>query len=252
MAGLVRRAAPPALLLGALMVLWELWAGRSTARNPVLPPPSRVWRAFLDTAPLLPDHLRTTLTETAVGVAAGTFAGVVIAVAVAASPVVRSATQPLLVASQTVPVQVLAPLLVLWFGFGLMPKIVVVALVVFFPVAVATTAGLQHVDPELIELVRSYGAGRRRILTMVAVPSALPGLFAGLRISLTYAVAGAVIAESVGATSGLGLFIARSQRAFRYDQVFVGVAVVAVLSMSLFALVTLLQAVACPWLRSHE
>lgn len=250
MAGFLRRVGPPVLFLGALVGLWQAWAGRTDARNPVVPAPTRVWRAFLDTAPLLGDHLRATLIETAAGVVVGTAAGVAIAVLVTGSGLARRTIQPLLVVSQTVPVQVLGPLLVLWFGFGLAPKIVVVALVVFFPVAVATAGGLQQVDPELIELVRSYGAGRRRVLAMVSVPSALPGLFAGLRISLTYAVAGAVIGESVGATAGLGLFIARSQRAFRYDQVFVGVAIVALVSMSLFFLVSLLQRVVCPWQRS--
>ena len=140
----------------------------------------------------------------------------------------------------------------LWAGFGLAPKIVVVALVVFFPVAVSTAAGLQGVDVELVELIRSFGGGRAVLLRMVMIPAALPGLFAGLRISLTYAVAGAVIGESIGATSGLGLYIARSQRAFRYDQVFVGVAVVTLLSMVLFSLVSVLSRVLCPWQRRTD
>ena len=158
--------------------------------------------------------------------------------------------QPLLVVSQTIPVQVLAPLLVLWFGFGLAPKVVVVALVVFFPVAVATAAGLQGVDVELIELVRSYGATALGVLLRMVIDARrrCPGLFAGLRISLTYAVAGAVIGESVGATAGLGLFIIRSQRAFRYDQVFVGVVVVAlVVHRPCSSLVSVLSRVICPW-----
>ena len=244
---IAREAGPPALFVGALLALWELWAGRSTSRNPVVPAPSRIWRAFLDTAHLLPAHLRTTLTETALGVLAGVGAGVAVAVVVATWPVVRRVLQPVLVVSQTVPVQVLAPLLVLWAGFGMAPKVIVVALVVFFPVAVATAAGIADVDGELVDLVRSFGAGRRYVLRAVLLPSALPGLFAGLRISLTYAVAAAVIGEGIGATSGLGLYLARSQRAFRYDQVFVGVAVVALLSMALFSLVSLLARLVCPW-----
>jgi len=244
---ILREAAPPALFVVALLALWELWASRSTSRNPVVPAPSRIWRAFLDTAHLLPAHLRTTLTETAAGVVVGVAAGVVVAVVVSGWPLARRVLQPLLVVSQTVPVQVLAPLLVLWAGFGLAPKIVVVSLVVFFPVAVATAGGLQNVDVELTELVRSFGGGRAVLLRLVLIPAALPGLFAGLRISLTYAVAGAVIGESIGATSGLGLYIARSQRAFRYDQVFVGVAVVALLSVVLFSLVSVLARVLCPW-----
>ena len=247
-----RALAPPGAFLVALVVLWELWARRSASRNPVLPAPSRIWSAFLDTASLLPDHVAATLTATVFGVLCGVVAGIVLAVVVSSWTVARRVLQPLLVVSQTVPVQVLAPLLVLWAGFGLAPKVIVVALVVFFPVSVSTAAGLQGVDGELLELVRSFGASRPVLLRMVMIPAALPGLFAGLRISLTYAVAGAVIGESIGATSGLGLYIARSQRAFRYDQVFVGVIIVALLSMVLFSLVTLLSWVFCPWQRSPD
>ncbi len=248
----MRETAPPALFVVVLLALWELWAGQSTSRNPVLPAPSRIWHALVDTAPLLPSHVRTTLTETAVGVLLGVSTGVIVAVVVSGWPLARRVLHPLLVASQTVPIQVLAPLLVLWAGFGLAPKIIVVALVVFFPVTVSTTAGLQNVDLEYIELIRSFGGGRAVLLRMVMIPAALPPLFAGLRISLTYAVAGAVIGESIGATSGLGLYIARSQRAFRYDQVFVGVAVVTVLSMVLFSLVSVLAWVLCPWQRQTD
>lgn len=249
---LAREAGPPALFVAALVAVWELWARRSTRRNPVLPAPSKIWRAFLDTAHLLPGHLATTLTETVLGIAVGVGAGVLSAVVVTSWPLARRVLQPLLVVSQTVPVQVLAPLLVLWAGFGLTPKVIVVALVVFFPVAVSTAGGLQGVDPELVELVRSFGAGRAVLLRMVMIPAALPGLFSGLRISLTYAVAGAVIGETIGAQQGLGLYLSRSQRGFRYDQVFVGIIVIALLSIALFSLVSALAHVFCPWQRRSD
>ncbi|MEZ5260923.1 MAG: ABC transporter permease [Acidimicrobiales bacterium] len=252
MRGLLREAGPPALFVALLVAAWELWARRSDDPNPVLPAPSKIWRAFLDTAHLLPDHLAATLTETALGGVLGVTAGVVSAVVVSGSSLARRVLQPLLVVSQTVPVQVLAPLLVLWTGFGLLPKIIVVALVVYFPVAVATAGGLQGVDPDLVELVRSFGAGRAVLLRMVMIPAALPGLFSGLRISLTYAVAGAVIGETIGAQRGLGLYLARSQRGFRYDQVFVGVIVIALLSVALFSLVSVLARVSCPWQRRPD
>ncbi len=251
-ARLVRVAGPPLVFLAALVVAWEVWAGRSTARNPVLPPPSRIVDALLANRGLLVGHVATTLTETALGVLLGVTTGLAIAVVVSAWTLPRRALGPILVVSQTVPVQVLSPLLVLWFGFGLTPKVVVVALIVFFPVAVATAAGLQNADRDLAELVRSYGAGRLRLLRMVLAPAAIPGLFAGLRISLTYAVAGAVIAESIGASSGLGLYIERSRRAFRYDQVFAGITVVVVLSMALFGLTVALSRLATPWLHLEE
>lgn len=251
-ARLVRVAGPPMGFLVALGVAWELWAVRSTARNPVLPPPSRIFDALVRNRSLLIGHVRTTLAETALGVGVGVTAGLLIAVLISAWALPRRTLGPLLVISQTVPVQVLAPLLVLWFGFGLTPKIIVVALIVFFPVAVSTATGLQHADRDLADLVRSYGAGRMRLLRMVLAPAAIPGLFSGLRISLTYAVAGAVISESIGASSGLGLYIERSRRAFRYDQVFAGITVVVVLSIALFSLTYVLSRLATPWLHLEE
>jgi len=244
--------APPVLLLTAIIGFWEVWARRGAGASTVLPPPTAIVAAAVRTRDTLAGHVATTLGETALGIVAGVGGGVLIAVVVALAGPVRAALQPLLVASQTVPVQVLAPLLVLWFGFGLLPKVVVVALVVFFPVTVATSAGIRHADDDLADLVRSYGGGRFRTLRTVLLPAALPGLFAGLRISLTYAVAGAVIAESIGARSGLGLYIDRSRRAFRYDQVFAGIAVVVGLSMALYLLTDVLARALTPWTTTEE
>ena len=248
--GLTRRVGreitPPLVLVALLLAVWEV-AGRSSR---VLPPPTAVLRA-LRHSPGLGHHLATTLTETGIGTLVGVGGGLLIAGVIASVPLVRRAVQPLLIATQTVPIQVLAPLLVLWFGFGLAPKVVVVALVVFFPVAVNTVAGIESADAEHLDLVRSFGAGRADQLRHVLIPAALPGALAGLRISLTYAVAGAVLAEGIGATSGLGLSIARSRRAFRYDQVLAGTVVVTLISIALFSFVHLLDRLLCPWRRAE-
>jgi len=144
-------------------------------------------------------------------------------------------------------VLVLAPLLAVWFGFGLMPKVLIVVLIGFFPIAVNTAEGLMNADREMIALVRSMGASRWQVLRKVLVPSAVPSFFAGLQIGAAYAVIGAVIAEWMGASSGLGLFITRSQRAFRTDQIFMAVVVIALVSIALFVSVQLLARVAMPW-----
>jgi ABC-type nitrate/sulfonate/bicarbonate transport system permease component len=237
------RVVPPLVCVGALFVVWQVLGAGST----IFPTPSRIVEAGWRTRRLLPAHIVTTLTETFVGTFVGVAAGVLVAVVTVAFPLAGRAVQPLLIASQTVPVQILSPILVLWFGFGLLPKIVVVALVVFFPVAVSTNAGMQSADAETLDLVRSLGATKRQEFRLLLAPAALPGALSGLRISLTYAVAAAAISESIGATSGLGLYIARSQRAFRYDQVFVGVFIVTALSILLFSIVYLLDRVLCPW-----
>jgi ABC-type nitrate/sulfonate/bicarbonate transport system permease component len=242
---------PSAALVAVLLVAWEV--GVTVLGTPayILPPPSAVWTAFGEVRPLLGEHIATTTTEALVGIVAGAAVGVVLAVAVWAVPFFRRLAYPLLVASQTVPMVVLAPLLVLWFGFGLTPKVIVVALIALFPVAISTVQGLASADDEQIDLLRSMGAGPRDVLRLVLVPTATPAFFAGLRIAAAYAVAGAVIGEWVGASSGLGLFLTRSQTSFRVDRVFVGVAVIAALSVALFGVVDVLGRLAAPWQRAQ-
>ena len=241
-----RQILPPLVTVMALLALWQVLGNGST----IFPPPSRIAAALWRTRALLPAHIATTLTETVLGTVVGVVGGVVVAVSTVALPMFGRAVQPLLIASQTVPVQILSPLLVVWFGFGLAPKIAVVALVVFFPVAVSTNAGLRGADSETLDLVRSLGASKAQQFRFLLAPAALPAALSGLRISLTYAVAAAAISEGIGATSGLGLYIARSQRGFRYDQVFVGVLVVTTLSIALFSVVYVLDRVLCPWRHS--
>jgi putative hydroxymethylpyrimidine transport system permease protein len=248
----VRSWLPPAGLIVALLAVWEFGVAAFDTPAYILPPPSAVLTAFGEVRPLLGQHIITTTTEAFVGIVTGAAVGVVLAVAVWAVPLFRRLTYPVLVASQTVPMVVLAPLLVLWFGFGLTPKVVVVALIALFPVAISTAEGLVGADAEQIELLRSMGAGRREILRLILLPTATPAFFAGLRIAAAYAVAGAVIGEWVGASSGLGLFVTRSQNSFRVDRVFVGVAVIALLSIMLFGIVDVLARLAAPWQRAQS
>lgn len=241
------RLAPPLAFVAALFVTWHFAVVLSGIQPYLLPGPGRVWAAFMEVRGLLPAHIRTTLTEAVLGLAFACLAGTATAALLAASTPFRRALYPLLVLSQNIPVIVLAPLLAVWFGFGLMPKVLIVAIICFFPVVVSTTDGLLRADRELIDLARAFGASRWRVLRSILAPSAVPAFFAGLQISATYAVLGAVIAEWVGAQSGLGLFIMRSVRAFRVDQIFVAVVVIAVVSILLFAAVHLLARLAMPW-----
>jgi ABC-type nitrate/sulfonate/bicarbonate transport system permease component len=243
----IGEAVPTLLLLAVLLAGWQAWVSIRHTQPYILPAPSRIWQAFLQTRHLLPGHVATTVAESLVGLAAGAVVGAALAGVIASVPPVRRLLWPLLVASQTIPMIVLAPLLVLWFGFGMTPKVVVVALIVFFPVTVSTVTGLTGADREMVDLVRSMGGNGRQVMRTVLFPAAVPAFFAGLRISAAYAVAGAVIAEWVGASSGLGIFITRSQAAFRVDRVFVAVLIVAFLSMALFALVDGLARLASPW-----
>ncbi len=244
------RARAFAVALLPALALAGLWEGfvRAASVDPVfLPAPSRILRAAVESAGLLAANARQSLLETVLGLALAFVAGCVLGVLIDLSPLLRRMIYPLLVVSQTIPMIALAPLLVLWFGYGITPKVVVVALIVFFPVVVSTVAGLTGVDPEMIDLVRSMGASRSQVLRTVRLPAAVPAFFAGLRISAAYAVAGAVIGEWVGAEKGLGVFIDRSRASYAVDRIFVAVTVIALLSLALFAAVHLAARLASPW-----
>lgn len=241
------RWVPPTLLVAAALGVWEVWVAVRHIEDYVLPTPGRVARAGWQSAHLLPAHLVTTVTESAVGLVVGAAVGVVLAVAIVRAPLARRVLYPVLVVSQTVPMVVLAPLLLIWFGFGLTPKVVVVALIVFFPVLVSTVSGIDGADRDLVDLVRSMGAGPRQVLRLVRVPSAVPAFFAGLRIAAAYTIGGAVIAEYMGGSSGLGVFIKRSHDSYNVDRIFVAVVVIGLLTAALFAAVDLAARCASPW-----
>ena len=243
---------PALLLLAALIALWELAVALLDIRPYLLPAPSRIWIAFLRIDETLPHHTWTTMAEATLGLAVAAVVGVALAALIASVGLVRRVLYPLLVASQAVPMIVLAPLLVVWFGFGMAPKVIVVALVGFFPIVVNTIDGLLGADREMVGLVRSMGASRAQVLQHILIPSALPAFFAGLKIAAAYAMVGAIIGEWVGAGSGLGIFITRSQASFRIDQVFVAIVIVALASILLFALVQLAARLATPWMYVHE
>jgi ABC-type nitrate/sulfonate/bicarbonate transport system permease component len=245
---LAQRAGPPILVLGALIGIWEAWVRTADVDPAVLAPPTRVAAALNETRGVLAGHIATTLTETAIGLVIGAAVGVLIAVLIASFSFARRAVEPLLVILQTIPPIVLAPVLVLSLGFGWAPRIVVVILTVFFPVAVATTGALLGADRDRVDLIRSFGGSRFDVMRHVTLPGAVPAMFDGLRVSAAYAVAAAAIAEQIGgARSGIGLYITRSQRSFRADQVLAGVVVIAVLSLVVYTVVSVCAQRAAPW-----
>lgn len=238
---------PPLVILLALGIGWQLYAARGVRDAQLLPPPTMVLAALVSQRALLWHHTLVTLDETLVGFAAALVTGLALAALIDLSPWPRRALYPLLVASQTIPIITLAPLLVLWFGFGLLSKSIVVTLVCFFPIVVAAADGLRATDPELIKLYRAFGAGRLRIFWAVRVPGALPSVFSGVRIAITYSVIGAIFAEYVGATDGLGFYMEQQQHTFATQNVIAAIIVTALLSIALFAATALLERLAVPW-----
>ncbi|MFL5749054.1 MAG: ABC transporter permease [Chloroflexota bacterium] len=247
-----RRLVAPLLLVAAFLLVWEVYARASGVSPFVLPPPSRVLASLWEFRDDALRHTIPTLGETVAGFGVSVGAGVAAAIAMDRLAVVRRAVAPLLVGSQTIPIVAIAPLVVVWFGFGLLPKILIVVLVTFFPITVALLDGFASTPADATDLLHSFGASSGETFRKLRWPTGLPGLFTGLRISATYAVVAAVIAEYVGATDGLGIWIQLSRRAFRTDLVFAAIVLTAVLSVALYGAVIVAERALIPWWRESR
>jgi ABC-type nitrate/sulfonate/bicarbonate transport system permease component len=245
--GRLARWGPPLLLIGAIVLLWEGYT-RLVGLDPItLPAPTRVVTALWDAREAAIGHLVPTLVEALVGCTLSVTLAIAAAIALDRWEPVRRAVEPLLVTSQTIPIVAIAPLFVIWFGFGLLPKVLIVVLVTFFPVTIALLDGFGRVDPEAMTLMRSMGATARQTFRKLRWPAALPSLFTGLRISAVYAVIGAIFGEYVGATQGLGIWMRLSQNSFRTDLVFGAILLTAVVSVGLYVAVGIVERAVVPW-----
>ena len=247
----MRRFAIPTLTVAALLVVWELVVRLGLVPNFLLPTPTQVVAAFVSDLSLLAIHAATTLAEAALGLAIGVAVGFVVAVAMDRFEALYLALDPLITISQTIPTVAIAPLLVLWFGYGLAPKVVLIVLTTFFPVAVSLVSGFRATDPDMIDLMRTMGASDLQIFWWVKLPGALEPLFSGLRISATYAIVGAVIAEWLGGFSGLGVYMTRVRKSFAYDKMFAVIILISVLSLALMRLVDVGERLSMPWKHSE-
>ncbi|MBO9531618.1 MAG: ABC transporter permease subunit [Solirubrobacteraceae bacterium] len=235
----------PLRAIGAVVALLAIWEGLCAALGideTTLPAPSDAWGAIRDQHAVLLPALQTTAGEALAGLAVAAVAGGVLGTLLALSRRLRGALEPVLAVSQTIPVIALAPLLVTWLGFGLAPKVLVVALIGFFPIVVAVTAGVQRADAALEELVRGAGAGRWRRFRLAELPAAAPAVVAGARVSALLVVPGAVAAELVGATDGLGRLLLIYDRDGRTTLTFACVLLLAALGLACWALVEALDA----------
>lgn len=237
----------PTVTVVVVLVVWQCTVSFGLVPAFLLPSPLDVVEALIADAPLLASHGLVTLTEALVGLACGVAAGFGLAVLMDRFALVKAALNPLVTLSQTIPTVAIAPLLVLWLGYGMLPKVLLVALTTFFPITVALTEGFASVDPDAIDLMRTMGANRWQIFRYVKIPAAAGSFFSGLRISATYAVVGAVVAEWLGGFDGLGVYMTRVRKSYSYDQMFAVILIISALSLALMGLIDLIARIAMPW-----
>ena len=249
----VRRWALPAGLVALLVGAWQVAASSGAIAGALglepflVPSPAEIGEALWESRSLLAEDAWVTLKEMLLGLCCAVLAGLGFAVAMHLSETLRLALYPLIVASQTIPVIAVAPILVVWFGFGIGPKLWVIALICFFPIAVNTLAGLRSVDPEARKLMRSLDASRAQILWRLEAPASLPYFFSGARIAVAVAAIAAVFAEWVGADAGLGHLILLDNAQLRTARIFAAVLVLATMTMALVGLVALAERRVVRW-----
>ena len=242
-----RDVVPSGILLLMFVLGWEVACRLLQIHKVVLPSPSLIGSTLWQSRGSLLSHMGFTFKEVLLGFGLGFVSGLGLAVVIVYSPTLEKAVYPLVVASQTIPVFAIAPLLVIWFGFGILPKVLVAALVVFFPICVNEVEGLRSAEPEVIDLLRSLSVSRWKIFRLVQFPASLPYLIAGTQVGIAYSVIGAVIGEWVGSAKGIGYLMLAANAMVRTDLVFASIIVLSVVALALFGGVALVARVLMPW-----
>lgn len=244
----MRRRVLPALLLLVLLGIWELYVDLGGVDSLILASPHQIAQSIWSDRGLLWSNFLVTAQEVLFGILLAAVVGFVLAIAIHFSRTLRAAAYPLVVSSQTIPIPMLAPLLMLWFGFGIFPKVIVVALISFFSIVVATLDALAATDPDLLKLMRTFDASRWRAFREVELPGALPGVFTGVKISVAVAVIAAVIGEMTGGSNaGLGYLFIQATPQLLTPRAYATVVILSLFAIGLFSLMTLAERRALPW-----
>ena len=240
----------PALLIAALLAVWQVTVTLRHVPAWLLPSPLAIGRTMIDDRALLFTNARATLAEVLLGFTVALVVGVLLGIAIASVPVIARAVYPLVITSQVIPIPAIAPLMLIWFGYGIMPKVIVTALIGFFPIVVSTVDGIRSTDPEMLDLLRTLRAGAWSRLRYAQLPNALPAIFSGSRIAMTACVTGAVFAELTGSSCGLGYLLHRAGGQFLTARVFAIIVVLALMGVILFVVLALLERLLLPWRRA--
>jgi len=241
-----------ALLVLLFLLAWQGVASLDSVDDLTLASPVETFDALVDDWSLLWDNAKSTLAEVLLGLVAAVLVGGCLGIAMHLFRPLRDAAYPLLVASQAVPIVVLAPIFVLLFDFGMRPTIAIVALICFFPITVNLLDGLRSVEPDLLKLMRSMGASRLRTLRSVELPASLPSLFTGLKVAATVSVIGAVFGEWAGGQEGLGRLVLNANNQLQTGRLYAGTVLLSAMAIALFLLAALLERLMCPWNRKDK
>ncbi|MCT8975035.1 ABC transporter permease [Clostridium sp. CX1] len=232
-----------------LILLWQLVVDKGGVPKYILPSPKDIIDTLFQTLPALKPHIYATLQEALLGFLLSVILAIILSVLMDNVKVIKSCIYPILVVSQTIPTIALAPIFIIWFGFGMLPKVIVVIMVCFFPIVISLVDGLEAADKDMLNLMNTMGASRLQQFIYVKFPNSLGAFFSGLRIAATYSIMGAVIGEWLGGERGLGIFMVRAKNAYALDKIFAAIVVIIILSMALFGFMYILQYVFMPWQR---
>ncbi|MDR2965573.1 MAG: ABC transporter permease [Treponema sp.] len=247
-----RRNLLPVIPIAAILVLWQLLSSGDLVPGYMLPSPLRVTQAFIADFRLLMFHLQRTLMEAMAGLVLAIAASFVLAITMDASRFLKQSLSPLLLLTQTMPTIAIAPLLILWMGYGVAPKIALVFLVCFFPMTIGLLGAFSNADNDAINLLRSMGATKRQIYQYIKLPQGLPAFFSGLKIAGAYSIVGAVIAEWLGGDAGLGVYMIRVRRSYSFDKMFAVILLTSILSLLLIKLITIIERAVMPYRRKEN
>lgn len=229
------------------LFLWQLTVIIFHIEQWILPAPTQIINSFWQSRSLIFYHLIPTVVEAMIGLIGATIISIVIAILMERSKIIRKIIYPFLIISQTIPFIILAPLLTLWFGFGLLPKIIIISLVCFFPITINLFDGFQGVDPAILCLLTSMGANQKQMFKWVKWPASLPNFFSGLKIAAAYSILGAVVSEWMGTDRGLGILLIRSTKSYLTDRVFATIGIITILSMVAVFTVEIIARISIPW-----
>ena len=235
-----------------ILFIWQITVDMWKIPQYIMPSPKDIINALVNIFPSITEHIYVTLYEAMVGLVISILFALILAILMDNVKLIKKCIYPIVVVSQTIPIIALAPLFIIWFGFGILPKIIVVVLVCFFPILVSLIDGLESVDMDRVNLLKTMGASKFQIFTMVKLPSSTVNFFSGLRIAATYSIMGAIIGEWLGGDKGLGVYMIRVKNSYALDKVFAVIIIIVALSMALFGVLYLLQYLLTPWSRNKK